>query len=553
MVYRAIAPPPLPPDSPRYKFVSPPPPLSAGEQAVDFGKSVGSGIVRGLEGIPGTPGDVQQLTGVASDALRSKLGMAEKPGEEPSLLSQVLFGNPRVGQGQLPNTEDVDSVVRQHIGDFNYTPQTTAGRYGKVGGEFLPNIVGGPGRLATRAATRVALPAIGSETAGRLTEGTAYEPYARVAGAVAGSVTPNVAARAVTPFPAIPERLAAADTLEGEGVRSLTAGQRTGNRGLQYFESEMGGGQTDALLQRQGEQFTSAANRRSNLGGNRATPDVVDAGFERIGNDFNRLSATANAPFDPQLQNNLLDAVTNYHTRGGVAHVVEEEMNNIAHAAQLNGGHITGDAYQTIRSRLGEHIRATDGPTAIALRELQESLDDAIERHMPAAHMDEWRTARREYRNLLVLERASTASGTRKNLGIISPADLSAADIGQNRRAYSRGRSDFSDLAHAGEGVMTPLPNSGTAGRTAARNIIPGTLSILGAMGGSHFGAEGAGLGALAGAAAPRGLGYLTMSQPAQAILGNQLLRGPTAAGQNMARAALVQALLEQRRRAAGQ
>jgi hypothetical protein len=509
-----------------------------------------------VEGIPGTPGDVQQLTGVASDALRSKLGMAEKPGEEPSFLSQVLFGNPRVGQGQLPNTEDVDSVVRQHIGDFNYTPKTTLGRYGKVGGEFLPNIVGGPGRLATRAATRVALPAIGSEAAGEAAQAYApgYEPYARAVGAVAGSVAPNVAARAVTPFPAIPERQAAVDTLANEGVNSLTAGQRTGSRGLQNFESEMGGGQADAMLQRQGEQFTSAANRRANINADRATPDVVDAAFTRVGADFDRLSAAANAPFDTQVQNDLLDAVHNYHSRGGNAPVVEQEMHDIAQTAALNGNHITGDAYQTIRSRLGAHIRATDGPTAMALRELQESLDDAIGRHMPAAHMDEWRDARRQYRNLLVLEKASTASQTRGNLGIISPTTLSNADIGQNRRAYGRGRSDFSELAHAGEGVMRPLPNSGTAARTAARNLIPGVTTVLGAMAGGHFGGSaGGGLGAVVGAAAPRGLGYLTMSQPAQAFLGNQLVRGPTAAGQTMARAALMQALIEQRRRSLGQ
>jgi hypothetical protein len=497
---------------------------------------------------------MQQLTQAASDAARRKLGMEEKPGEDPSFLSQVLFGNDRVGQGQLPNTEDVDAVVREHVGDFNYTPKTTLGRYGQVGGELLPNIVGGPGRLATRAATRVILPAIGGETAGEVAQAymPGYEPYARVVGAMVGSVAPNVAARAITPFPTFPERLDAADALAGEGVHSLTAGQRTGNRALQNFESEMGGGQTEALLREQGEQFTSAANRRSNIDANRATPDVVDAAFTRVGADFNRLSATANAPFDPQMQNDLLGVVTDYHLRGGVAPVVEQEMNNIAHTAQLNGGHITGEAYQTIRSRIGEHIRATDGPTAMALREIQESLDDAIGRHMPAAHMDEWREARRQYRNLLVLERASTASGTRKNLGIISPADLSAADIGQNRRAYSRGRSEFSDLAHAGEGAMTSMPNSGTAGRTAARNLIPGATAVLGALAGGHFGAEAGAAGALAGAAAPRGLGYLTMSQPAQAVLGNRLVRGPTGPGRNMARAALVQALLEQRKQQAG-
>jgi hypothetical protein len=124
--------------------------------------------------------------------------MEEKPREDPSFFSQVLFGNPRVGQGQLPNTEDVDAVIREHVGDFNYTPKTTLGRYGKVGGEFLPNIVGGPGRLATRAATRVILPAIGSEAAGEATKGTAYEPYARVAGAVVGGGSGELGSRALT-------------------------------------------------------------------------------------------------------------------------------------------------------------------------------------------------------------------------------------------------------------------------------------------------------------------------------------------------------------------
>jgi hypothetical protein len=163
--------------------------------------------------------------------------------------------------------------------------------------------------------------------------------------------------------------------------------------------------------------------------------------------------------------------------------------------------------------------------------------------------MDEWREARRQYRNLLVLERASTASGTRKNLGIISPATLSQADIGQNRRAYARGRSEFSELAHAGEGAMTPLPNSGSAARVAARGLIPGVSAVLGALAGNSLGGPaGLATGGLAGAALPHAIGRFTMSPVPQAILGNQLVRGPTGAGRNMARAALVQALIEQRK-----
>lgn len=539
---RSAETPPLPPDSPRWKLVSPAPPLSAGEQAVDWGKSLGSGVVRGSEALAGLPGDMNQLVGAGVQYVGRKLGLPDPPPEtrQPTMLSQAVQAT------QLPTSQDIGSFREQNIGQL-HTPETGYGQAAETLGEFAPGMLAGPGGIARRAVTQTVLPAAGSEAAGRLAEGTGYEPYARVAGAVLGAASPTAVARAITPFPTSPARQAMAQTLANEGVTSLTAGQRTGNRGLKYFESEMGGGRTANLLENQGTEFTSAALRRAGINADRATPQVMDQAFTRIGGDFDRLAATANAPFDPQVQNDLLSAVTDYHVRGGVAPVVEQEMNNIAHTAHLNGGHITGDAYQTIRSRIGEHIRGTDARTGMALREIQESLDDAIERHMPAAHMDEWRQARRQYRNLLVIERAATGAGEDAAMGIISPAKLRQAAVGQNRRAYVRGRDDFSDLGHAGQAVMTPLPQSGTAPRMAAHGLANSASAVVGAILGGQFGAEGAGLGAMAGAAVPRGVGYLTMSRPAQAFLGNQAVRGPAAAGQTMARAALIQALLNQR------
>jgi hypothetical protein len=530
--------------APRDLFAPPP---TWGDIGTDVAKSLGSGVVSGTEVLAGLPGDLNELVGAGVQYAGRKLGLPDPPADTrpPTMLSQAVQAT------QLPTSQDIGSFREQNIGQL-HTPETGYGQAAQTLGEFAPGMLAGPGGIVRRAVTQTVLPAAGSEAAGRLTEGTGYEPYARVAGAVLGAASPTAAARAITPFPASPARQAMAQTLANEGVTSLTAGQRTGSRGLKYFESEMGGGRTANLLENQGTEFTAAVLRRAGINADRATPPVMDQAFRRIGGDFDRLSAAANAPFDPQVQNDLLSAVTDYHMRGGVAPVVEQEMNNIAHTAQLNGGHITGDAYQTIRSRIGAHIRATDGPTQIALREIQESLDDAIERHMPAAHMDEWRQARRQYRNLLVIERAATGAGEDAAMGTISPAKLRQAAVGQNRRAYVRGTDDFSDLAHAGQAVMTPLPQSGTAPRMAAHGIANSTSAVVGAILGGHLGATEAGLGAVAGGLAPRGLGYLAMSRPGQAFLGNQMVRGPTGAGQNMARAALISALLE-RRRAAGQ
>ncbi|MCO5157511.1 MAG: hypothetical protein M9945_12315 [Aquamicrobium sp.] len=71
-------------------------------------------------------------------------------------------------------------------GATDYQPQTTAGEWTRTVGEFLPGAMAlGGGGLLNAVRYGVA-PALGSEAAGQLTEDTAFEPYARVAGALVG-------------------------------------------------------------------------------------------------------------------------------------------------------------------------------------------------------------------------------------------------------------------------------------------------------------------------------------------------------------------------------
>lgn len=73
-------------------------------------------------------------------------------------------------------------------GVLDYTPQSPAGQTAAQLTPYAAGMVAGPRNLLTRAVTNVALPAIGGETAGALTAGTPYEPYARAGGAIAGGV-----------------------------------------------------------------------------------------------------------------------------------------------------------------------------------------------------------------------------------------------------------------------------------------------------------------------------------------------------------------------------
>lgn len=125
-------------------------------------------------------------------------------GSLPNLAERgINYVSGKVGGPQIPASAmapSSDDILKQVTdqraangipdGGALYKPQTTAGKYAETIGSFLP---GGEGGLARRAVQTV-IPAATSETAGELTQGTPYEPYARAAGAVLGAVVGNPAA-----------------------------------------------------------------------------------------------------------------------------------------------------------------------------------------------------------------------------------------------------------------------------------------------------------------------------------------------------------------------
>jgi hypothetical protein len=137
------------------------------DQAKDLAKSAGIGVANAAVGVAGLPGDLQRFARMGADYFdpEHKVFAAE----DKSLL--------------LPSSSDVKKTVEGYTGEF-YKPQTTAGKYAETVGEFLPGgfakkAVDIPMRVVRRALT----PAVASEAAGQLTEGTAAEPVARVVGA----------------------------------------------------------------------------------------------------------------------------------------------------------------------------------------------------------------------------------------------------------------------------------------------------------------------------------------------------------------------------------
>src|SRR5512139_1735304 len=127
-------------------------------------KAVGSGLVSGLTGIAGLPADALNLAARGIDYASGSNVAKELTGLTGALGSEGI--NKAIG-----NT---------------YQPQTGTEKFLNTTASFAPAALLGPGGLARRIATNVVLPGIASEAAGQMTEGTPYEPAARIAGALTG-------------------------------------------------------------------------------------------------------------------------------------------------------------------------------------------------------------------------------------------------------------------------------------------------------------------------------------------------------------------------------
>lgn len=494
-----------------------PPYSTAGEAITGAGKALGTGLAKGVVGLGTLPGNMEALGRAGINKLAGLAGVEAPVSPDPVLRS---------------------------AGDVDWSgwhqPKTTAEKYIQTAGEFAPMVLPfGQGGLLARGA-QVAAPAVASEAAGQLTEGTDFEPWARLGGAIAGGSVANLGARAVTPFPSEPTRQAAVKTLEKAGVDSISAGQRTGAPMLSWMESAaqtMPGGRRMAQTQQKGaEQFTAAALKTAGVQGTRATSEAIDDAFTQIGKQYEAVGRVANVKADPKFAGRIMTAVRQYQRETPPAQqitaVMDDAQEIVKRASRPQG--MTGDEYLGMRSNLKRMQRGlkANPQASRAVGQLVENLDAQMIRTAPKnirADVKRYiQDMNGKYRNLLALEDAADASG------IITPAQLKIAVRKQNRRDYSRGRTDLGRLARAGEQVIKPLPSSGTAERGMAQSVLkaPATLA------GGGFGAGGMMMGAdpltsLAMAAAPlavqAGSTRLLTNPTMQKLLANQTLPGRVA------------------------
>lgn len=175
--------------------------------AADIAHGLGTGLIKGAGSVLGMPSDIWQMLdrGYQHLLTRGAVGMGLLTPEEGEKLRQPIPGAEDYETGSQKINEHLMGLAKSAGADVS-GPQTIPGEYAETAGSFLPaaaalgasslrDIPAALGRYGV-------LPAAASETAGQLTKGTAAEPYARVAGAIAPEVAfqgIGAAGRAMSP------------------------------------------------------------------------------------------------------------------------------------------------------------------------------------------------------------------------------------------------------------------------------------------------------------------------------------------------------------------
>lgn len=481
-----------------------------------------SGVYEGAADVLGAPVDLVNL-GLRAGAA----GVHAMGGPDVQFPVEPVGGSQSI-QGALgglikPPTDDpTNQFVRN-------TARNVVAATVPVGGEIAK-----AAQPARAFAAAVAPAVVGGALGAGAQQAFPGNPYANALGMVAGSAGGVGAVkglrRALSPFPISPERAAMNATMADNGV-DLTAGQQAGNKPLQYVESELGGGPASG----QGQQFTQAALKRANMPGAAATPDVISGARQAIGQQFEDLANRNPFQGDRQMAEDMqsvwskYENTTNPNTR---APLIENILLGVADRAGFMApptgpgvwGAMDGAFYNSQMRDINEALRDASGPELTALQKTKSLLEDAMERSMVASGSPDvgaFQQARRDWKNMLIIQDAAGRAGSDAAYGIISPAALRGA-VGATD--YALGRGDLSDLSRAGIATMTPLPNSGTTPRAMVHAIPAAIGSALGAAG---HGELGAALGMGAGFAAPYAAAPAMFSKPVQAWLTNQRFAAP--------------------------
>lgn len=447
------------------------------------------------------------------------LGMVGRPNVSVSDDAGYAGGKPpmpMIGAAPTP-MQDIAKPVT------DVAPQSTAAKYGRTVGQFLPGAMAFGATSPSSLAQFGVLPGVASEAAGQATEGSAIEPYARAAAAMTSPVVASLLKKPQSFSAALPgadpERVKQANTLVRSGVKP-TAGQATGIDKLRQAEGSL------AATGQQLDDFTAATMRSIGSQSKRATPEALKAAETTIVQQMDDALSGVSLNVSTQHGSAASKIAADYSARVPVGNLtprirgIADEITDIATTPGQPA--IPLSKLREWRTDIGKFTVSPDGPTREAGHALRSLIDDMTDAALTASGRAEniarLQSAREQYRNLIAIKDAASRAGDEAAVGVVTPSRLQSAVVRtQGRGQYATGGgTELADLSRAGVAALAPMA---TVSPGAVREIAH-LMPML--AGGAGYYASGGNIPAMLAAAAAPSVGRAALrSGPVQGVLAN--------------------------------
>jgi hypothetical protein len=370
--------------------------------------------------------------------------------------------------------------------------------------EPVPSLVG----MAAGTAPFVRMGSFRPETPpvqpGGATRPPANAPTPPISGATTGR--PALTQPPVTPMPPQDVRMGNVARLERAGV-PVSPGQRSGAPLTQTVESVMkylppSAPRSARFMDDQMRSYTKALLSHAGINADTATPDVLSTAQRRFGDIYNDLeqSTVLGGP-DEKMIDDLARA--EQIVGQGAPQNIKDSFIGYRDAVLnwASGTPRQGQTFKGLAEDLGAEIRKAERSNeagsvknAQALITLRNALFGLVERQASPELANAWRQANREYAIFKAIEDSMLdPSQVTLNTGFVNPRKIGNIQMKLRSDEWTQGDEDadsFTNLVKAGMALIPdPIPNSGTAQRMFAQDILQGGRQMFNSPAGPLVGA----------------------------------------------------------------
>lgn len=310
----------------------------------------------------------------------------------------------------------------------------------------------------------------------------------------------------VTPMPPQQVRMGNVARLERAGV-PVSPGQRSGQPLAQTMESVMkylppSAPRSARFVDEQQRAYTKALLSHAGINADTAGPQVLSAAQRRFNGIYNDLEqATVLRGPDEQMVDDLARAEAEVgqgspqNIRDSFIGYRDDVLN------WASGTPRKGQTFQGLAEDLGAEIRKAERSDAAgsnryakALIDLRNALFGMVERQASPEIANAWRKTNREYAIFKTIEDSMLdPSQVTLNTAFVNPRKIGNIQLKVRSREWTQGNEDedsFTNLVKAGAAIIPdPIPNSGTAQRMFAQDILTGGRQMFSSPAGPLVGA----------------------------------------------------------------